>query len=95
MENSKIIMTVFWEAWGIVAGMIIVTSYFPQLIKGYKTKKLDDFSYLFPVLIWIGMFMWTIYGFAINSLAVITANILALCFNSTLIGMKYYYSKKR
>lgn len=83
-----------WEVFGLIAGGIAVSSFIPQIIKGYKTKKLEDLSYLLAVFFSIGMLMWVIYGFHIKSLSVTISNFVGLCFSSILLGMKYYYSKK-
>jgi len=83
-----------WEWLGLVAGAFTSSSFLPQIIKGYKTKKLDDLSYMLCFLINIGMIMWLIYGIAISSTAIIVANIFSIAFVSTLIVMKYRYSKK-
>jgi len=88
-------MIVTWEILGIIAGLVTVSGYIPQIIKGYKTKRLEDLSYFLNVLIGLGEFMWTIYGFVINSLAVITTSSLCVILNLKLILMKYSYSKKK
>ena len=84
----------FWELWGIAAGLVVGSGYIPQIIKGYKTKRLDDLSYYLNILMGFGMLMWIIYGLAISSLAVIATNMLGVFLNSVLLVMKYYYSRK-
>jgi len=88
-------MVIAWELWGIIAGIITASGYIPQIIKGHKTKKLEDLSYLLNTLMGFGMVMWIIYGFAINSLSVIATNILGVTLNLVLILMKYFYSKQK
>ncbi len=87
-------MKMNWEIFGLIAGAITASGFVPQIIKGYRTKKLDDISYFLGILIATGMFMWMIYGIHINSLSVIVANILGVCFNLILIVMKYAYARK-
>ncbi|MFH1181558.1 MAG: SemiSWEET family transporter [Candidatus Woesearchaeota archaeon] len=87
-------MTAFWEVWGVVAGLVTSSGYIPQIIKGYRTKKLEDLSYLLNALMGLGMLMWLVYGIAIRSLAVTAANILGVSLNITLLAMKYHYSRK-
>lgn len=82
----------FWEAWGIVAGIITASGYIPQIIKGYKTKRLDDLSYLLNSMMGIGMTMWIAYGISIGSFSVIATNVLGVTLNFVLVGMKYRYS---
>ncbi|MFH1126740.1 MAG: SemiSWEET family transporter [archaeon] len=83
-----------WELFGLAAGAITVSGFFPQIIKGYMTKKMDDLSYFFNILIGVGMLMWIIYGIKINSLAVIATNIVGVSCNLIMILMKYKYSKR-
>ena len=66
--------------------------FIPQLIKGYKTKKLDDISYLMPAVLAVGMTMWFIYGFLIEALAVMIANTFGVTCCIILIIMKKMYS---
>ena len=87
-------MGMMWELWGVVAGLITVSRYIPQIIKGNKSKSLDDLSYFLNILMGSGMEMWMIYGIAIKSFAVVSANILGTILNVTLILMKYTYSRK-
>ncbi len=82
------------ELIGILAGSLTSMGFIPQLIKGYKTKKLDDVSYYMPTLLAFGMFLWLTYGILIRSIAVIAANLFSIICNLTLILMKRYYSKK-
>jgi len=85
---------IFWEIFGILAGLITVSGFVPQIIKGYKTKKMEDLSYFLNILIGIGMFMWIVYGIVISSIALTITNVIGVSCNITLILMKYRYSKK-
>ena len=66
------------ELFGLIAGAITSLGFLPQLLKGYKTKKLDDVSYLMPGILAIGMTLWFIYGLFIEAIAVIIANIFGV-----------------
>ena len=83
-----------WEIFGIIAGIFTVSGFIPQIVKGYRIKKLDDLSYFLSVLICIGMSMWLVYGFHIQSIAVILSNIAGVSLNLILFIMKYKYSKR-
>ena len=84
-----------WELFGIMAGAVTASGFLPQIIKGYRTKKLGDLSYFMLVFLVLGMTMWIVYGLNIKSLSVVAANVVGISFNITLIGMKYFYSKKK
>ena len=86
MEQTSI------EIIGLFAGIITSAGFLPQLIKGYRTKKLDDISYFMPIVLAIGMTLWLIYGILLEALAVIGANIFSIGCSITLIIMKKRYS---
>ena len=83
-----------WQIFGIIAGGFTSFGFLPQIVKGYKSRHLNDLSYLTNSLLGIGMGMWLIYGIATKDLPVIIANILGVAFNAALILMKYFYSRK-
>lgn len=80
------------ELFGLIAGAVTSMGFIPQLIKGYKTKRLEDISYFMPIVLAIGMTMWFIYGFLISAIAVIIANIFGVSCCLILIGLKKKYS---
>jgi len=84
----------FWYFIGIAAALIILSGLASQIWKGFKTKKMEDLSYGMLFLMWIGMFLWLLYGVHISDVIVIGANVAGVCFNALLIGMKWSYSKK-
>jgi len=80
------------EIIGLIAAVITSAGFLPQLIKGYRTKKLDDVSYFMPIVLAIGMALWFVYGFLIISIAVMVANLFSISCCLTLIIMKKRYS---
>ena len=82
------------ELIGILAGILTSIGFIPQLIKGYKTKQLDDISYYMPMVLAVGMFLWLTYGLLIRSIAVVVANAFSIISNLTLVIMKKKYSKR-
>lgn len=80
------------EIFGLMAGAVTSIGFIPQLIKGYKTKKLDDITYFMPMILVSGMTLWLIYGFLIESLAVMVANAVGIGCNLSLAFMKKMYS---
>jgi MtN3 and saliva related transmembrane protein len=51
------------DAIGIIAGVLVMSSSIPQIMKSYKTKKMSDVSIYLMSLIASGLFLWIIYGF--------------------------------
>lgn len=80
------------EIIGLIAGIITSMGFLPQIIKSFKTKKLDDVSYLMPIVLSFGMSIWSLYGYLKNSIAVMTANAFGIICCLSLIFMKKIYS---
>ena len=85
---DAILLNVF----GLIAGAITSIGFIPQIVRGYKTKKLDDISYYMPIVLVIGMSLWFVYGMLAEALAIMAANAFGVGCNFTLIIMKRRYS---
>ncbi len=84
----------FWTILGLIAGFMCITSFIPQILKGYRTRKLDDLSYLLLSFMGSGMFLWILYGIHIGSIPVIITNVMGVGCNIQLLIMKFIYSKR-
>jgi len=78
---------------GFAAGTVTSIGFLPQLLKGYKTKRLTDVSYWMPLVIATGMTMWLMYGVLRDDIAIIAANAFGVGCNILLILMKKWYSR--
>jgi MtN3 and saliva related transmembrane protein len=81
----------FPEALGFVAGFLTTISFLPQAIKAWKTKSTKDISLPMYLVFILGVFLWIIYGFAINSSVVILANCITLLIALFILYMKIRY----
>lgn len=79
---------------GTVAGILILSGWIPQILKGHKTKKLDDVSKYLMTLIAIGAFLWIIYGIEKNDFIIIGVNVVAIGLTMTVLVMKFKYQKQ-
>ena len=77
---------------GFTAGAVTSFGFIPQLIKGYRTKKLDDISYWMPFVLLFGMSLWFLYGVLREDIAIIVANSFGVSCNVLLLLMKKRYS---
>ena len=84
--------TVALEVLGLLAGAITSAGFLPQLIRGYKTKKLDDISYFMPGVLAAGMTLWFLYGVMLQAIAIIVANVFGVCCCIVLILLKKRYA---
>lgn len=78
---------------GSLASIMVSSSFIPQIIKGYKTKRLDDVSYLLMILISIGMGLWIVYGIEKQDPVIVGANVSTVVLNMALLGLKSRYAK--
>ena len=79
---------------GFAAGTVTSIGLIPQLIRGYRTKKLHDVSYWMPLVLASGMLLWLLYGFFRNDITIIVANSFGVFCNVLLITMKKWYSTR-
>jgi len=78
---------------GSIASVLVSSSFIPQIIKGYRTKHLNDVSYLLMILISVGMSLWIVYGIEKQDAIIIGANAATIALNMVLLGMKARYTK--
>ena len=78
---------------GTIAGILVLSSFVPQIVKAYKTKKMSDVSVHLMILIASGMFLWVIYGFIRSDPVIIGTNATGFALNITLLTMKIRYAK--
>ena len=78
---------------GILAGILILSGWVPQIVKGYKTKRLNDVSSYLMVLIFAGAVLWLIYGMALGDVYIMGVNLAAMVLTMIVLSMKLKYEK--
>ncbi len=78
---------------GSVASALVIASFIPQIIRGYRTRHLGDVSYWLMIMISVGMSLWIVYGIIKQDYVIIGANISTIALNLVLLGLKVKYSK--
>ena len=86
-------LVVYTDIIGTIAGILVLSSFVPQIVKAYKTKKMSDVSVHLMILIASGMFLWVIYGFIRSDPVIIGTNATGFALNITLLAMKIGYDK--
>ena len=71
-------MSAMIEAIGIAAGIIGIIAWGPQILQVWVHKRHDGISIPTFCVVALSLFLWLIYGIAIDSLAMIFSNILVL-----------------
>jgi MtN3 and saliva related transmembrane protein len=80
-----------WVVLGLIAGALTTSGYIPQIVKGYRTKKMNDVSILMISILCVGMFLWIVYGYMVNDLALLISNIIGTTLLAILVTMKFHY----
>lgn len=89
MEINGTLLTIL----GIAAGVLILSGWVEQIIKGYKTKSLKDVSKYLMVFISGGSILWLIYGIIVSDVFIIGTNIAAIFLMMIVLFMKKRYEK--
>ena len=89
MDNTELIAG--------IAGFCTTTSFIPQVLQTYKTKKTDDISLGMFSLSTFGMSLWMMYGISVQSTSIIVANAISVLFAAYILTIKVkntFFSKK-
>lgn len=89
MEIDDSLLTIL----GVLAGIFILSGWVEQIIKGYKTKRLNDISSYLMILISVGAILWLLYGFIVEDVFIIGTNLSAIVLMLTVLIMKRRYGK--
>lgn len=73
---------------GLVAGVLTTVCWLPQLVKSWRTRSTRDFSWLYLIVLIIGVSMWAVYGILRADLAVILANVVTAGILLFLVSIK-------
>ncbi|HEY3419857.1 MAG TPA: SemiSWEET transporter [Methanomassiliicoccales archaeon] len=74
-----------WTMLGLMAGMLTTVGFVPQIVKGYRTKHMNDVSLTMPILLSLGMTLWFFYGMILADIPIMLWNLIALALNITVI----------
>jgi MtN3 and saliva related transmembrane protein len=89
MAESNYITTL-----GLIAGVLTTIAYLPQLIKTWQTKSAHDLSWSMLTVLCTGIILWLVYGFYIQNIPIIAANIVTFVFTSMILVLKIKYKQE-
>lgn len=78
---------------GLLAGFITTLGYVPQVVKGYRSGRMDDVSIFMPVVLMAGMTLWLIYGIVLEDIPIMLWNAVSVILNGVIIMMKLRYGR--
>jgi len=82
-------------ALGVAASVLILSGWIHQILKGYRTKSLQDMSKYLMILIGVGAGLWLIYGLVLRDPYIIGTNVAALILMNIIFLMKRKYDRQR
>ncbi len=86
---------IMWDVVGIVAAVCCTGGLVPQLIRGVRTKSLNDVS---PWLLWlliVGTTLWFLYGFHLRDRIIMGANAVSCVMAFTILCLRTKYQAVR
>ena len=80
-----------FEIIGLIAATLTTAAFVPQVSKAWKTKSTKSLSLPMYLIFFVGIMLWLVYGFHLNSLAMILSNIVTGILTLILILLKLKY----
>ncbi len=84
-----------WKIVGIIAAIGTTSGFIPQIIRGIRTKRLDDVSPVMYMLLIFGLSLWLSYGIHLGDMIIIVANAVAVAFSVFVLILRYKYMRQR
>ncbi len=81
------------ELIGYAAAILAPCTMLPQIIKSFRTQKVEDVSTGMLTLYIVSAGLWIAYGISINSIPLIIADSFAFCAGLTQFFIKLKYQK--
>jgi MtN3 and saliva related transmembrane protein len=76
---------------GLAAGTLTTVAFLPQVFKTWRSKSAKDVSFSMLITFSVGVFLWLLYGIALQALPIILANGTTLFFNIVILFLKVKY----
>jgi len=82
------------EIIGFLAATLTTASFVPQVYRVWKTKQVEDISFMMYLSMFFGVSLWFYYGYEIKSISMMIANIVSAVLVLIILYFKTVYSKK-
>lgn len=82
------------EILGLIAGICTTSAVVPQIIKAFKTKKVDDISPVMFSILMAGVGLWVIYGIYKNDMPIILTNGISFLLNGVMLFLMLFYKRR-
>jgi len=81
----------FIDILGYIAGILVVISLLPQIIKSWKTRSTKDLSLWRYIVYILGLVLWITYAILIKNKPIVVMNSLGLLLASSILYLKVKY----
>lgn len=81
------------QMFGFFGGILTSAGFLPQIIKGFKTKRMQDVAIWQYILQTVGMASWLTYGLLVKDMPIIAANVFSLTCGLTILWLRVKYGK--
>ena len=86
-------MSLTFEIIGMSAAILTTLAFVPQVLKVIKLKKTDGLSLITYIVFTLGVVLWLVYGFFMNSISMVLGN--GITFILSLIILVYIIKGKK
>ena len=76
---------------GYIAATLTTIAFLPQVLKTWRSRSAKDVSLVMMITFSIGVFLWLLYGLAIQAMPVILANTTTLILALLIVILKIKY----
>jgi MtN3 and saliva related transmembrane protein len=85
---------IYWYLLGTVAAVLTTFGFVPQIIKMHRTKSARDISPVTLLQFSAGTILWALYGYHIDDVIIISANVISFIIMIVAIILYNFYSRK-
>lgn len=80
---------------GLLAGLITTLGFVPQVVKGYRSGRMEDVSLVMPAVLMVGMGLWLVYGIFLDDLPIILWNAVSIALNAVMMFLKLRSDRRK
>ena len=85
----------YWtEYFGYIGAFLSAVTFMPQVWQAWKTKSVGDLSLGMLSIVFVSVVVWLVYGFYLQLVPVIIANIIVGVLSIVLLYFKFTFPKK-
>ncbi|MEI6088122.1 MAG: SemiSWEET family transporter [Bacteroidota bacterium] len=82
------------EYFGYIGAFLSAVTFMPQVWQAWKTKSVGDLSLGMLSIVFVSVIVWLVYGFYLQLVPVIIANIIVGVLSIVLLYFKFTFPKK-